>query len=159
MTSVTEGSKGNVGPPTPFGAGVGPEASLAQLRAENAWLRHRIIELEADTEEAVRTLHADLDEAMRENADRRQAVRALDREVIQLRAMLAEAERQMSNIRQTFIYRIGETIVSARTPKGLRQLPRRLLALRRAYLEKRGLLASPGGSRSGFSERLRYVEE
>ena len=159
MTSVTEGATGDVGPTAPLGVGVDLEAPWAQLRAENVRLRHRIIELEADSEEAVRTLHADLDDAMRENADRRQAVRALDREVIQLRAMLAEAERQMSNIRQTFIYRIGETIVSARTPKGLRQLPRRLLALRRAYLEKRGLLSSPGDSRSGFSERLRYVEE
>jgi glycosyltransferase involved in cell wall biosynthesis len=159
MTSVTEGSKGDAGSPTPFGAGVDLEASLAQLRAENARLRYRVIELEADTEEAVRTLNADLDDATRENADRRQAVRALDREVIQLRAMLAEAERQMSNIRQTFIYRIGETIVSARTLKGLRQLPRRLVALRRAYLEKRGLLSSPVDSRAGFSDRLRYVEE
>jgi glycosyltransferase involved in cell wall biosynthesis len=159
MTSVTEGPKGDADPSTPSGGGVDVGAPLAQLRAENARLRHRVIELEADSEEAVRVLHAELDDAMRESAERRQAVRALDREVIQLRAMLAEAERQMGNIRQTFIYRIGETIVSARTLKGLRQLPRRLLALRRAYLEKRGLLSPALNSRMGYSERLRYVEE
>jgi glycosyltransferase involved in cell wall biosynthesis len=159
MASVTEGPKGDAELSTLSGADLSVETPLsARLRAENARLRQRIIELEADSEDAVRSLHADLDDAMRENADRRQAVRALDREVIQLRAMLAEAERQMGNIRQTFIYRIGETIVSARTAKGLRQLPRRLVALRRAYLEKRGLLSTSVVSRMGYSERLRYVE-
>jgi glycosyltransferase involved in cell wall biosynthesis len=158
-TSVTQGSNGDAGSPTPTGAGLDLETALASLAAENARLRRRVIELEADSEDIVRALHADLDDAMRENGDRRQAVRALDREVIQLRAMLAEAERQMGAIRQTFIYRIGETIVSARTLKGLRQLPRRLLALRRAYLEKRGLRTLPKDSRLGFSDRLKYVEE
>ncbi len=156
---MTEGSKGDAESSASLGAGGDSHANLAQLRAENERLRNRVIELEANAEEAVRTLHADLDEAMRENADRRHAVRALDREVIQLRAMLAEAERQMGNIRQTFIYRIGETIVSARTLKGLRQLPRRLFALRRAFLEKRGLLSSPVHLRMGYSDRLKYVEE
>lgn len=134
-------------------------AEIALLKSENARLRHQIIDLEADTEEVLRALRVELDEALRESAERRQAIRALDREVIQLRAMLAEAERQMSNIRQTFIYRIGETIVSARTLKGLRQLPRRLLALRRAYLEKRGLLSPPGETKLGYAERLRFMEE
>jgi glycosyltransferase involved in cell wall biosynthesis len=159
MTSVTEGSNGDADPSTPIDAGADLEKTVSQLKVENARLRRRIIDLETDAEEVARILYADLDDAMRENADHRQAVRALDREVIQLRAMLAEAERQMSNIRQTFIYRIGETIVSARTLKGLRQLPRRLLALRRAYLEKRGLLSNPVNARLGYSDRLRYVEE
>ncbi len=156
---MTEGSKGEEKISTLFGEDAEDDAPLAQLRAENARLRQRVIELEADTDEAVRALHADLDDVLRENVDHRQAMRALDREVIQLRAMLAEAERQMGNIRQTFIYRIGETIVSARTFKGLRQLPRRLLALRRAYLEKRGLLSPSVHTRMGYSDRLRYVEE
>ena len=159
MTSVTERPEGEADSAAPLGADVALDAPLAQLRAENARLRQRVIQLEADAEEAVRALHSDLDDALREKADRHQAVRALDREVIQLRAMLAEAERQMGNIRQTFIYRIGETIVSARTLKGLRQLPRRLLALRKAYLEKRGLLSPPVHARMGYSDRLRYVEE
>jgi glycosyltransferase involved in cell wall biosynthesis len=156
---VTEGSKGEPDPSTLFGADVDLHDPLAQLRAENARLRHRVIELETDSAEVVGALHADLDDALRENVDNRHAIRALDREVIQLRAMLAEAERQMGNIRQTFIYRIGETIVSARTLKGLRQLPRRLFALRRAYLEKRGLLSPPVHARMGYADRLRYVEE
>ena len=105
------------------------------------------------------SLRAELEDAIRENLERRQAVRALDREVMQLRSMLAEAERQMGNIRQTFIYRIGETIVSARTLKGLRQLPRRLIAVRRAYLEKRGLTEGAGRSHSAISDRMRYVDE
>ncbi len=105
------------------------------------------------------SLRAELEDAIRENLERRQAIRALDREVMQLRSMLAEAERQMGNIRQTFIYRIGETIVSARTLKGLRQLPRRLIALRRAYLEKRGLTEGAGRSYSAISDRMRYVDE
>src|SRR5579871_5441065 len=119
MTSGTEGSTGDVNTPAPLGADADLEARLALVLIENARLRHQIIDLEADAEEALLKLRADLDEAIRENADRHQAVRALDREVIQLRAMLAEAERQMGNIRQTFIYRIGETIVSARTLKGM----------------------------------------
>jgi glycosyltransferase involved in cell wall biosynthesis len=159
MRTVTEAPKGGAGSPAPLGDEANPEAHLAHVRAENVRLRNRIVELEADSDEAMRGLHAEIDDATREIADRRQAVRALDREVIQLRAMLAEAERQMSNIRQTFIYRIGETIVSARTLKGLRQLPRRLLALRRAYLEKRGFLSPSVVSRSGYADRLRYVQE
>lgn len=107
----------------------------------------------------LKSLRAELEDAIRENLERRQAIRALDREVMQLRSMLAEAERQMGNIRQTFIYRIGETIVSARTLKGLRQLPRRLIALRRAYLEKRGLTEGAGRSHSAISDRMRYVDD
>ncbi len=137
---------------------LGVDGPLAQLRNENAALRARLAALESTALDN-QSLRAKLDDAVRQNEERRQTGRALDREIVQLRAMLAEAERQMANIRQTFIYRIGEAIVSARTWKGLRQLPGRLIALRRAYLEKRGLLGAAGAPGKGLSERLRYVDE
>lgn len=144
--------------PTP-GDDLRTDAIESDLALQNDQLRKRIIELEAAAEETLHALQLDLDEAVRELADRRQAMRALDREIVQLRAMLAEAERQMGNIRQTFIYRIGETIVSARNLKGMRQLPRRLLALRRAFLEKRGEALGSGDISTRFADRLRYVED
>jgi glycosyltransferase involved in cell wall biosynthesis len=85
--------------------------------------------------------------------------RALDREIVELRSTLAEAERQLGSIRQTFIYRIGEAIVSARTWKGLRNLPRRLLALRRAFVAKKRSARPGGADQERLSERLRFVEE
>ncbi|MGI8839348.1 MAG: glycosyltransferase [Caulobacteraceae bacterium] len=132
--------------------------TLAILRAENVSLRARVAELEPKAAER-EGLRAELDEALRRNEEKRHARRALDREIVEMRSMLAEAERQLGNIRQTFIYRIGDAIVAARTWKGLRGLPRRLIALRRAYLEKRALTGSSGSGQKGAAERLRYVEE
>ena len=144
------------------GAGAGPlvrgsaygDDSDGRLRAENAALQARIAELEPKAIEG-EALRAELEEALRRNEEKRQDRRSLDREIVEMRSMLAEAERQLGNIRQTFIYRIGDAIVAARTWKGLRSLPRRLLALRRAYLERRGLSGPPArsgaGSPSGFA--------
>ena len=44
------------------------------------------------------SLRAELEDAIRENLEKRQAIQALDREVMQLRSMLAEAERQILRV-------------------------------------------------------------
>ncbi len=146
------------GAPAPAPA-PGAEQTLAMLRIENAGLRARIGELEARAAEpdAVR---AELEEARRRNEEMRSDRRVLDREVVELRSLLAEAERQLAGVRQTFIWRIGEAIVSARGWKGLRQLPRRLIALRRAFLEKRAhAVALHAADTRKLADRLRHVEE
>ncbi|MBA3810070.1 MAG: glycosyltransferase [Caulobacteraceae bacterium] len=127
----------------------------ARLRAENAELTRRLSRLEARAD----GLEGQLGQALHAIEDQRQSRRALDREIVEMRSLLAEAERQLGNVRQTFIYRIGEAIVSARTWKGLRSLPRRLIALRRAYREKRGNAGPSVENRQRVSQRLRYVEE
>ncbi len=130
-------------------------AETLRLRAENAELARRLLGLEARAD----GLKGELDEALRAIEEQRQSRRALDREIVEMRSLLAEAERQLGNVRQTFIYRIGEAIVSARTWKGLRSLPRRLIALRRAYREKRGNAGPSAENRQRVAQRLRYVEE
>lgn len=138
---------------------MGAEPDEAEsLRSKNTELQPRLAELEANLAET-RALRAELDEAIRRNEEKRQDRRVLDREIVELRGMLAEAERQLGNIRQTFVYRIGDTIVSARTWKGFRQLPRRLIALRRAWREKRGPSGRDGLQQKRPAERLRFVEE
>ncbi len=131
---------------------------LVRLRSENTALQARLAELEPKAAD-VEALRAERDDALRRNEEKRQDRRALDREIVEMRSMLAEAERQLGNIRQTFIYRIGDAIVAARTWKGLRSLPRRLIALRRAYLEKKGGPGPAGALQGRIAERLRYVEE
>jgi len=134
------------------------------LRAENVALQATVSDLEARIADfeanavEIQALRAELNEALRRNEEKRQDRRGLDREIVEMRSMLAEAERQLGNIRLTFIYRIGDAIVAARTWKGLRSLPRRLLALRRAYLERRGQ-SGPAGAQRRVAERLRYVDE
>jgi glycosyltransferase involved in cell wall biosynthesis len=123
--------------------------------APDSWNRDAELAVKSIEAEALR---AELAEALRRNEEMRRERRVLDREIVELRSMLAESERQLGSIRQTFIYRIGDAIVSARTWKGLRNLPRRLLALRRAYVEKRRA-ARADGSQERVSERLRYVED
>jgi glycosyltransferase involved in cell wall biosynthesis len=131
---------------------------IRRLRADNAALKERVAEFEARAVDAG-TLRAELDEALRRNEEKRQDRRALDREIVEMRSMLAEAERQLGNIRQTFVYRIGDAIVAARTWKGFRSLPRRLLGLRRAFLERKGLSGPASVQQKRVAEHLRYVEE
>ena len=135
------------------------EQTLATLRIENAGLRARIAELEARVAEPD-AIRAELEEARRRNEDMRRDRRTLDRELVETRSLLAEVERQLAAVRQTFIWRIGEAIVSARGWKGMRQLPRRLIALRRAYLERRAhsVAASAADARK-LADRLRHVED
>jgi glycosyltransferase involved in cell wall biosynthesis len=157
MTNTKGGWAGSAGGGAVIGGAYSDEV-LARLRAENTDLQARVSELEPRAAE-VEALRAELDEALRRNEEKRQDRRALDREIVEMRSMLSEAERQLANIRQTFIYRIGDAIVSARTWKGFRSLPRRLLALRRAFLEKKGLSGPAGAQQRRVAERLRYVEE
>ncbi|MEO7027397.1 MAG: glycosyltransferase [Caulobacteraceae bacterium] len=149
------------GPPSNRGAHtqVIGDQPVALLRIENAGLRARVADLESRSAEPD-AMRAELEEAIRRNEEIRRDRRALDREIVELRSLLAEAERQLGGIRQTFIYRIGEAIVSARGWKGLRQLPRRLIALRRAWREKRGQTAASGVlGQQKLADRLRYVDE
>jgi glycosyltransferase involved in cell wall biosynthesis len=157
MTSIKGGWAGTGGAGAVTGGAYGGEA-MARLRAENAALQSRLAKLEPKAAE-VEALRAELAEALRRNEERRRDRRALDREIVEMRSMLAEAERQLGNIRQTFIYRIGDAIVAARTWKGLRGLPRRLIALRRAYLDKRAVSGSAVATQRRMAERLRYVED
>lgn len=116
-------------------------------------------------EDDLEVVHPELADARQERDDalalleqRRLERRALDRELVELRATLQEAERQLANVRQTFIYRIGEALVSARSLRGVLRLPHRLLQLRRAFVEKR---RAEGGSvgETQIAARLRYVDE
>lgn len=157
MTSTKSGWAGSAGAGAAIGGSHGDEI-LTRLRAENADLQARLAELEPKAAKA-EALRIELGEALRRSEEARRDRRALDREIVEMRSMLAEAERQLGNIRQTFIYRIGDTIVSARTWKGMRSLPRRLIALRRAYREKRAMFGSADGRQRPTAERLRYVEE
>ena len=157
MTSTKSGWAGSASAGAVIGDSYGEEM-LARLRAENTALQARLAELEPKAAET-EALRAELGEALRRSEETRRDRRALDREIVEMRSMLAEAERQLGNIRQTFIYRIGDAIVSARTWKGLRGLPRRLIALRRAYLEKRATSGSADARRKPMAERLRYVED
>ncbi|MDQ2860285.1 MAG: glycosyltransferase [Pseudomonadota bacterium] len=157
MTNTKGGWAGSVGAGVVIGGGAYGDEMLVRLRAENTALQARVAELEPKAAEA-EALRAELSEALRRGEEKRQDRRALDREIVEMRSMLAEAERQLGNIRQTFIYRIGDAIVSARTWKGLRSLPRRLIALRRAFLERKGI-AGQVASQRRVAERLRYVED
>jgi|GEM_PF-5463802 len=157
MTSTKSGGAGSAGAGAAIGGGAYGDEMLIRLRAENAALKARLAEVEPKAAQAD-ALRAELSEALRRGEEKREERRALDREIVELRSMLAEAERQLGNIRQTFTYRIGDAIVSARSWKGLRSLPRRLIALRRAFLEKKGAAGQPASQRR-VAERLRYVEE
>ncbi len=157
MTTIKTGWVESAGDKAVIEGSYGDEAA-ARPRAENATPRARLAELEAKAAEAD-ALRVELAEMRRRDEERRRDRRALDREIVEMRSLLAEAERQLGNIRQTFIYRIGDAIVAARTWKGLRNLPRRLIALRQAYLEKRAVTGSTGQQQKQVAQRLRYVEE
>ncbi len=157
MTSTKSGWVGSAGDNAVIGDSYGDE-TVARLRAENAAYRARLAELEPKAAETD-ALRVELAEVVRCDEERRRDRRALDREIVEMRSLLAEAERQLGNIRQTFIYRIGDAIVAARTWKGFRSLPRRLIALRQAYLEKRAITGSAGPGQKQVAQRLRYVEE
>ncbi len=89
----------------------------------------------------------------------RQEQQRLHLEVVELRSALAETERQLENVRQTFVYRIGEAIVAARTWAGLKSLPRRLLRLRRAFLLKRRVVSDDETPSAQPALSLRYVQK
>ncbi len=137
--------------------GTNPE-TLDRLRRENAALKLQLSQLQSMVGE-IGALRADIDEALKRNEQQQQEKRSLDREIIELRSTLSEAERELAAIRQTFIYRTGEVIISAKTWKGLRRVPGRLLALRRAFLDNRRTARPAGGPAEGAAERLRYVDK
>ncbi len=127
------------------------------LKAQVAALTEQLRIAQEKADEAT-ALQARLDAAQTAAEHRRIERRALDREVVELRSILEESERQLANVRQTFIYRIGEAIVSARSLKGILRLPGRLLGLRRAYRDKKRNDGRPSGEER-IAARLRYVDE
>ena len=109
----------------------------------------------ADKASSEPALTAELQTARETIEEKKRAQLQLDREIVELRTMLRESERQLANIRRTLSYRLGSVLVDARTVKGLTGLPKALFDLWRIQREKR-LGTAIRGNRP--ADRLRYVD-
>ncbi len=126
-------------------------------------LRDRFDPLEEATKPSQRStaksdLARELDAAYAALAEKKHFQLDLDREIVELRTVLRESERQLANIRRTLSYRLGALLVDARHWKGVRALPKALYGL---WLTQRAKKREGAGSGkdSRPSDRLRYVEE
>jgi glycosyltransferase involved in cell wall biosynthesis len=103
-------------------------------------------------------LARELDAANAALAEKKRFQLDLDREIIELRTLLRESERQLTNIRRTLSYRLGAILVDARNFKGIRALPKALYMLWLIQRAKRHEGVG-SGRENRPSDRLRYVED
>lgn len=97
---------------------------------------------------------------LREQLARQQALRRdLERELAESRSRQRELERRLNGIERTFKYRLGETLVAARSFKGMLAMPGRFWRMWSDWLEKKRLdrMRPDAGPETRFAEQLCFV--
>ena len=96
---------------------------------------------EAESADELQHLIADL----RANLDEEVAAREMaERELVQLKLMLDEAQHHVAAMGRTLSFRLGSAILDAKTPFEMIRLPVRLLAISRRFKRERAVARAAG---------------